>query len=128
MLSFFKKNLSGTLSGCQTVRIQIRTRATESTNILSVLIWVQTVCKGYQQITKVTASKEQLNKLCLQGIRKLPCSIIEMFVKHCATSICLSIMVFLFLIVCLFDLILYVPSTIFQLNRDGSSWVEPVLS
>ena len=30
--------------------------------------------------------------------------------------------------VCLFDLILYVPLTIFQLNRDGSSWVEPVLS
>ena len=29
---------------------------------------------------------------------------------------------------CLFDLILYVPPTIFQLNRDGSSWVEPVLS
>ena len=27
-----------------------------------------------------------------------------------------------------FDLILYAPSTIFQLNRDGSSWVEPVLS
>ena len=25
-------------------------------------------------------------------------------------------------------LILYVPSTIFQLNRDGSSWVEPVRS
>ena len=30
--------------------------------------------------------------------------------------------------VCLFDLILNVPSTIFQLNMDGSSWVEPVLS
>ena len=30
--------------------------------------------------------------------------------------------------VCLFDLILYVPSTIFQLNRDWSSWVEPVLN
>ena len=30
--------------------------------------------------------------------------------------------------VCLFDLILYVPSTIFQLNRDRTSWVEPVLS
>ena len=29
---------------------------------------------------------------------------------------------------CLFDLILYVPSTISQLNRDGSSWVEPVQS
>ena len=28
----------------------------------------------------------------------------------------------------LFDLILYVPSTICQLNRDGSPWVEPVLS
>ena len=28
---------------------------------------------------------------------------------------------------CLFDLI-YVSSTIFQLYRDGSSWVEPVLS
>ena len=27
-----------------------------------------------------------------------------------------------------FDLILYVPSTIFQLKKDGSSWVEPVLS
>ena len=34
----------------------------------------------------------------------------------------------MFLFVCLFDLILYVPSTILQLNRDGSSWVEPVLS
>ena len=30
--------------------------------------------------------------------------------------------------ICLFDLILYVPSTIFQLYTDGSSWVEPVLS
>ena len=29
---------------------------------------------------------------------------------------------------CLFDLILHVPSTIFQLNRDGSSWIEPLLS
>ena len=32
------------------------------------------------------------------------------------------------LFVCLFDLILYIPSTILQLNRDGSSLVEPVLS
>ena len=30
--------------------------------------------------------------------------------------------------VCSFDLILYIPSTIFQLRVDGSSWVEPVLS
>ena len=28
----------------------------------------------------------------------------------------------------LFDLILYIPSTIFQLLRDGSSWFEQVLS
>ena len=28
----------------------------------------------------------------------------------------------------LFGSILYVPSMIFQLNRDRSSWVEPVLS
>ena len=29
---------------------------------------------------------------------------------------------------CLFDLILYVTSTIFKLYKDGSSLVEPVLS
>ena len=32
------------------------------------------------------------------------------------------------ILICLFDLILYVPSIIFQLIRDGSSWIEPVLS
>ena len=42
-------SLSGTLSKCQMVWIQI---------ILSVLIWVKTVRKGYQQATRVTASKE----------------------------------------------------------------------
>ena len=36
-----------------------------------------------------------------------------------------SVVRFLFCFVCLFDLILYVPPTIFQLYRDGSSWVEP---
>ena len=36
----------------QTVWIQIRA------HIQSVLIWLQTVCKGYQQMIKVTASKE----------------------------------------------------------------------
>ena len=30
-------------------------------NILLVLIWVQTVCKGYQQMTKVAASKERVD-------------------------------------------------------------------
>ena len=39
LLSFLYEILSGTLSECQTVWIQIRT------DILSVLIWVQTVAK-----------------------------------------------------------------------------------
>ena len=30
--------------------------------------------------------------------------------------------------VCLFDMILYFPSSIIQLCRGGSSWVEPILS
>ena len=47
---FFSKN-SGTLLEGQMVWILIRT------DILSVLIWVKTVCKGYQQTTKVMASK-----------------------------------------------------------------------
>ena len=50
-----KKILSETLLECQTVWIQIWT------NVLSVLTWVQTVCKGYQQTRKVTASKERVN-------------------------------------------------------------------
>ena len=44
---FFIKILSGALSECQTVRIQIRT------DILSVLIWVPTVFKSYQQTASV---------------------------------------------------------------------------
>ena len=47
----------GTLSECQTVWIQIRT------DILSVLIRVQTVCSGYQLRTKVAASKERVEVL-----------------------------------------------------------------
>ena len=48
------KILSGTLSECQTVWIQIRT------NILSLLIWVQTVCKCYQKTTKAAAVNERV--------------------------------------------------------------------
>ena len=40
------------------VWIQIRT------NILSVLTWVQTVCKGYQQMTKVISSKVKDRHFC----------------------------------------------------------------
>ena len=43
-------------------------------------------------------------------------------------SVRLCSYIFPFSAFCLIDLILFVPSTIFQLNRDGSSWAEPVLS
>ena len=46
-IQLFRKILSGIPSQCQTVSIQIKT------DVLSVLIWVQTVCKGYQQMTLV---------------------------------------------------------------------------
>ena len=67
MLIFFKiiffklKILSGALSEGQTVWTQIRT------NFMLVLIWVQTVCKGFKQMTKVTASKERVNMLILNA-------------------------------------------------------------
>ena len=50
--------------------------------------------------------------------------------KTCSVplNILSSVVSFSTVIVCLFDLILYVPSTIFQLNRDGSYCFEPVLS
>ena len=49
------------------------------------------------------------------------------YVRSCMTSKVLSFIAFS-LKNLMFDLILYVLSTIFQLNRDWSSWVEPVLS
>ena len=53
-INFFSDNISGIPSECQTIWIQIRP------DVLSGLIWVQTVCKGYQQTTKVAtiAGKE----------------------------------------------------------------------
>ena len=53
-LTLCRKNLSGIPSECQTVWIQIRP------DVLSCLIRVQTVCKGYQQTTKVATSWEQV--------------------------------------------------------------------
>ena len=52
--STFSKNLSGIPSECQTVWNQIRP------DILSDLIWVQTVCKGYQQTTIIATSGERI--------------------------------------------------------------------
>ena len=65
----------------------------------SCLIWVCSVCKSFEK-----------GIYEIKGYINLQHSIASC--KH----------------VCLFDLILYVPSTIFQLHRDGCSWVKPVLS
>ena len=58
-LFFFQNNLSGMPSGCQTVWIQIRP------DFLSGLIWVQTVCKNYQQTTKVATSGKRVKAVLL---------------------------------------------------------------
>ena len=50
----FHKNLSGIPSECQTVWIQIRP------DKMLGLIWVQTVCKGYQLMKKVTTREERV--------------------------------------------------------------------
>ena len=53
--STFSKNIfQEHYSECQTVWIQIRTE------VLLVMIWVQTVCKGYEQMIKVIANNEEL--------------------------------------------------------------------
>ena len=53
LLSCFQDNLPGTQSECQTDWIQTRTY------ILFVLIWIQTVCKGYLQMTKFSAGMQR---------------------------------------------------------------------
>ena len=58
-INIFKKNLSRTISECQTVWIHIRTE------ILPVLIWVQAVCKGYQQTTNAALYVLIFNSLAL---------------------------------------------------------------
>ena len=72
-LYFLKKNLSGTLSECQMIWIQIKT------DILLPLIWVQTVCKDYQQTTKVAASKERVKAVYIMCTRREFSGIINLF-------------------------------------------------
>ena len=76
-----QKVLSGTLSECQMVLIQIRA------DFLSVLIWVQTVCKGYQQTTKVATSKTAIQQVSIktrQGNMLSHKSIFNFLNSHCA--------------------------------------------
>ena len=94
-----------------------------------VLIRVQTVCKGYQQMTEVTISKERVNETWqgpgLQISMPNNWNSFIFFIsqpKHrCVVGTQKNR-----LICHLFDLILSV--NIFLLCRDGSSLVEPVLS
>ena len=58
----FLKNLSGLPSESQTVLIKVRP------DILSGLIWVQTVCKGCQQTTLVGKELTDLNPFMPNGI------------------------------------------------------------
>ena len=59
-----KKKISGIPSKYQTFWLQIRP------DILLGLIWVQTVCKGNQQTTKVATSGERVNMYQIQRERK----------------------------------------------------------
>ena len=81
-ITFFQRNLLGIPSVCQSVWIQIRP------DILSGLICVQTVCKRYQQTTKVTTSRKRvdiISKSCL-------------FVVVFFVLFCISIFFFYFLL------------------------------
>ena len=66
LLTFFFFFLKSSFQECQTFWIHIRT------DVLSVLVWVQTVCKGYmyQLTTKVAASNERV-KTKLQYLHKI---------------------------------------------------------
>ena len=62
-IMFFEKILSGLPLQCQTVWIQIRP------DKMSGLIWVQTVCKGYQQTTKSVTDSKRAKKLGREKVK-----------------------------------------------------------
>ena len=73
---------------CQTVWTRVSNSLIQiRTDILSVLIWVKTVCKCYQQMTKVTASKERVKldrafALCCSLIQSVPKSLVLAPIKY----------------------------------------------
>ena len=117
----FKKNLSFKPSDCRTVWI----------HILSCLIWDLTVRKCYKQVLYIMG-KEWRHTVWECGVFLIHLMLLKMNWGSCGSSFILGNYYYFKgthgCFVCLFDLILYVPSTIFQLKRDISSWVEPVLS
>ena len=58
-INFSKDSLRNTISMSNGLEFWIQIRM----DVLMVLIWVKTVCKGYQQTIKVTASKERVNMI-----------------------------------------------------------------
>ena len=63
----FQKIPSVALSESQAIWIQIRT------DILSVLIWVKTVCKGYQQMTKPKPDPQRCDKITVLDLISTLC-------------------------------------------------------
>ena len=73
ILYFIKKILSGIISDCQTIWIQIKT------DNLLLLIWVQIVCKVYRQTTKVAASKVRVKAVYTMCTKREFSGIINLF-------------------------------------------------
>ena len=110
----FLSILSGIPSECQIVWIQVRP------NILSGLIWVQSVCKSYQQTTLVGKIISGILSECQIVSIQVRLHILSglIWVQTVCKSYQQTTLVgkkLTLILFCLFDLILYVPSTIFQL-------------
>ena len=59
LINFFKKDFQEYSQGVK----EFGSRSGLTFDILSGLIWVQTICKGYQQMTKVATSRERFNSV-----------------------------------------------------------------
>ena len=150
-IKFFLKILARIPSAYRTVKTQIRP------DILSGLIWVLTVCKDYPCISRRHWKVKGDNHWTYYNTKIHTISPLSNAHRCKAWNIlrqtwwlestlfsiqrwihihnkiaqlnCLEIWKpATCMRVCLFDLILYLPSTIFQFYRDRSCWVEPVLS
>ena len=93
----------------------VRHEISQQSKIWLAAITIQAAWRGYcvRKWFKATIEKKR-------NIESIDPALVEKLHKA-ATMIQVSYSMLL----CLFVLILYVLSTIFQLNRDGSSWVEP---
>ena len=69
----FSKILSGALTEYQTLLTLIRT------DTMSVLIQVKTVCKCYQQMTKVAASKKMVKSSAYQMLKSFCAVVAQIF-------------------------------------------------